>query len=295
MDLVLNAADFYVLDSFYAKVSALIPAQAEAVLHLASRTSVARQCFSLWAIALLGATVLYFTLATLSYYLLFDHENMKHPKFLPNQIRREIGVSLYSFPITSAVTVPWFLFEVRGYSKLYHSIDDYGWPWFFVSIFLFIMFTDFGVYWIHRFEHHPLLYGWLHKGHHAWKVSTPFAAFAFHPLDGYFQSLPMHIFVYLFPMNSYAYLTAFVLIQCWTVSIHDGVYLVSHPWINSAAHHTVHHLEFNYNYGQYFTLWDRIGGSYRRPDWEFENNMLVDKLRLGRHTIFENTKGAKEE
>lgn len=25
---------------------------------------------------------------------------------------------------------------------------------------------------------------------------------------------------------------------------------------------------FNYNYGQYFTLWDRIGGSYRKPNDE---------------------------
>ncbi len=26
-----------------------------------------------------------------------------------------------------------------------------------------------------------------------------------------------------------------------------------------------HHVYYNYNYGQYFTLWDRIGGSFRNP------------------------------
>jgi lathosterol oxidase len=30
----------------------------------------------------------------------------------------------------------------------------------------------------------------------------------------------------------------------------------------------MHHLYFNYNYGQYTTLWDRLGGSYRRPNEE---------------------------
>lgn len=30
----------------------------------------------------------------------------------------------------------------------------------------------------------------------------------------------------------------------------------------------MHHLYFNYNYGQYFTLWDRVGGSYRAPNAE---------------------------
>lgn len=30
----------------------------------------------------------------------------------------------------------------------------------------------------------------------------------------------------------------------------------------------MHHLYFNYNYGQYTTLWDRLGGSYRQPNRE---------------------------
>ena len=38
--------------------------------------------------------------------------------------------------------------------------------------------------------------------------------------------------------------------------------------INGAACHTVHHLYFNYNYGQFTTLWDRLGGSYRQPNHE---------------------------
>ena len=30
----------------------------------------------------------------------------------------------------------------------------------------------------------------------------------------------------------------------------------------------MHHLYFNYNYGQFTTLWDRVGGSYRKPNDE---------------------------
>ena len=123
--------------------------------------------------------------------------------------------------LATKVAIPWFLFEIRGYSKLYHSESD-SLTTILIQLFTFILFTDCGVYWIHRLEHHPLLYSWLHKPHHQWKISTPFASFAFHPLDGYFQSLPMHIYVYLFPMNSYLYLAMFVAIQIWTISIHDG-------------------------------------------------------------------------
>lgn len=64
------------------------------------------------------------------------------------------------------------------------------------------------------------------------------------------------------------YLSLFVFVNIWTISIHDGDYRLPGPLIfliNGAAHHVDHHLYFNYNYGQYFTLWDRLGGSYRHP------------------------------
>ena len=50
--------------------------------------------------------------------------------------------------------------------------------------------------------------------------------------------------------------------------IHDGEYVANSPVINGAACHTMHHLYFNYNYGQFTTLWDRLGGSYRQPNPE---------------------------
>ncbi|RKO91353.1 hypothetical protein BDK51DRAFT_21701 [Blyttiomyces helicus] len=249
MDVVLAFADSHLLDSLYATT---FPTSLQPYLD---RDNPLRQSLSLWTIATVGVSIFYFIFATLSYFLLFDRSLETHPKFLKNQIKKEIALSVSSFPITAAVTVPWFLGEVRGYSKLYYDVADRGWPYLIGSIVAFVLFTDFFIYWIHRWEHHPMLYSWLHKPHHAWKISTPFASFAFHPLDGYFQSIPYHAFVYLFPMHAGFYLGAFVLVQIWTISIHDGAYFTSHPWINSAAHHTIHHLEFNYNYGQYFTLW----------------------------------------
>ena len=137
---------------------------------------------SIFLVSLIGVNILYFTLSTLSYYFIYDHSLMDHPKFLKNQIQLEIKLSTSSFPITAICTVPWFLFEVLGYSKLYNDVGEYGYLYLVLSFGVFLMFTDFGVYWIHRFEHHPMLYSWLHKPHHKWKVTTPFASFAFHPL-----------------------------------------------------------------------------------------------------------------
>ena len=50
--------------------------------------------------------------------------------------------------------------------------------------------------------------------------------------------------------------------------IHDGEYVAYGTVINGAACHTMHHLYFNFNYGQYTTIWDRVCGSYRKPNEE---------------------------
>lgn len=147
------------------------------------------------------------------------------------------------------LTVPWFWGEVKGYSLLYEGLPTTaaGWVYFFASIPLFLLFTDFGIYWIHRWLHLPSIYKHLHKvtisfarcelkkgnadgkyfiraikPHHKWVVPTPFASHAFHPLDGYLQSVPYHLFVYLFPMQKWLYISMFVFVNCWTVMIHDG-------------------------------------------------------------------------
>lgn len=54
--------------------------------------------------------------------------------------------------------------------------------------------------------------------------------------------------------------------------------ITGHPLekiINGPAHHTLHHLYFNVNYGQYFTWADRAGGSYRQPLKELDPMLEV--------------------
>ena len=229
---------------------------------------------------LFGAIV-YFTFATLSYVFVFDKATFNHPKYLKNQVRQEIRQTLTSLPIMAIFTVPFFVAEIRGHSKMYDATADGPGLWYNYAQFgLFLCFTDFCIYWIHRGLHHPLVYKRLHKPHHRWIMPTPFASHAFHPLDGYAQSVPYHVFPFLFPLQKFAYVALFVFINIWTVLIHDGEYVSSSPIINGAACHTTHHLYFNYNYGQYTTIWDRLGGSYRQPSKELfkkETKMAKDE------------------
>lgn len=77
----------------------------------------------------------------------------------------------------------------------------------------------------------------------------------------------------------------FVFVNFWTVSIHDGDFRVPDllkPIINGSAHHMDHHLFYNYNYGQFFTFWDRIGKSFRYPS-AFEGTLLSVE-QIGEHS-----------
>lgn len=234
------------------------------------RDNVLRQAVSLFMITWIFGTLLYFVFSTASYYTIYDHAQMKHPKFLKNQIKLEINQAVTSMPVMSLLTTPFWLLDVRGWTKLYDTSADGPGLWYdILQVPLFLLVTDACIYLIHRGLHHPLIYKHLHKPHHKWIVATPFASHAFHPVDGWSQSVPYHIFPLVFPLNKYASVALFVFVNFWTILIHDGEYMANNSIINGAACHTLHHLYFNYNYGQYTTLWDRIGNSYRQPDAAF--------------------------
>uniref|UniRef100_A0A673T2M4 Sterol-C5-desaturase n=1 Tax=Suricata suricatta TaxID=37032 RepID=A0A673T2M4_SURSU len=210
MDLVLSAADYYFFTPY------IYPASWP-------EDNIFRQTVSLLIVTNLGAYILYFFFATLSYYFVYDHSLMKHPQFLKNQVYREIMFTVQSLPWISIPTVSLFLLELRGYSRLYDDIGEFpsGWVRLVVSILSFLFFTDMLIYWIHRGLHHRLVYKRIHKPHHLWKIPTPFASHAFHPVDGFLQSLPYHIYPFIFPLHKVVYLGLYILVNIWTISIHD--------------------------------------------------------------------------
>ncbi|KAK2811858.1 c-5 sterol desaturase [Emmonsiellopsis sp. PD_5] len=233
------------------------------------RDNIWRQFITLYLITWIFGLFVYFVFASISYVFVFDKNTFNHPKYLKNQIRHEIKQTSKSLPVMAIFTAPLFLLEVRGYGKMYDSFEDAPFPLYnYLQFPIFILFTDFLIYWIHRGLHHPLVYKHLHKPHHKWIMPTPYASHAFHPLDGYAQSIPYHLFPFLLPLQKFAYVFLFVFINVWTILIHDGEYVANSPIINGAACHTMHHLYFNFNYGQFTTLWDRLGGSYRKPNVE---------------------------
>lgn len=117
--------------------------------------------------------------------------------------------------------------------------------WFFLNAPSFLLFTDYCIYWVHRTLHVPAIYKVLHKPHHKWisassrvvfpashaeqsiSVPTPFASHAFHPVDGYLQSVPYHLFIFLFPLHRWLYLGLFVFVNFWSIFVRGLFFLSS--------------------------------------------------------------------
>lgn len=124
-----------------------------------------RQSISIFLLTWLSSSFFYLLFGTACYYLHFDRELKKQPKFRPNQIRSEIKASLTALLVFNVLTVPIFVAQVRGCAKIYPF--GTGSTWYEVAQYpLFALFSDTCMYWLHRAFHHPVLFKMSHYQHH---------------------------------------------------------------------------------------------------------------------------------
>lgn len=223
-----------------------------------------------------SALAAYFILASASYlYFFYWKRDRYHPDYRPDRVANlnSMKWAFYSAAGNSALVVPVELMIIYGKSQVYFGIGDRGIAYLVLSAIIVLVIAETLIYWIHRVSHTKFLYQHLHRYHHRFREPTPFASIAFHPLDAFFQALPYHLCAFLLPLNVWVYHGFVMLATVWAVAIHDRVRLVPTEWVNHTGCHMVHHWYFAYNYGQFFTVWDRLCGTYRNA------SCLPDRFR----------------
>lgn len=99
MDTVLEISDEYFFDYVYGAIwPAYTKNVAGSIISSWPRDDLYRASLSLFLITIIFGWLLYLISASLSYYYVFDHDYMKHPKFLKGQIRMEIECALGAIP-----------------------------------------------------------------------------------------------------------------------------------------------------------------------------------------------------
>jgi lathosterol oxidase len=204
-------------------------------------------------------------------------------------IIHEIKYSFLTMCIFGGVIVLTIWAGKNGLTRVYTPINKYGYGYYFFSIGLMIVLHDTYFYWTHRLLHWKPLFKLAHKTHHLSTNPTPFAAYAFHPLEALVEIGIIPLIAFTIPHHTSA-ITVFSLYALFlNVMGHLGYELfpkgfASHrlfKWHNTSTHHNMHHRLVKYNYGLYFNFWDRVMHT-NHPKYEESFNDVVEKRKMGK-------------
>lgn len=194
-------------------------------------------------------------------------DRLLHQKKLrKKQVRKELYYSLLSGLIFSCFIIFTFILYIEGFTKVYENTNDFSLWYIPVSVFLVLFLQDTYYYWMHRWMHNPKVYKYFHLVHHKSVHTTVFTSFSFHPLETISQAIFIPLVAVTIPLHIYAVLAIMLIMTLSATINHAGVEIYPSGkfgnWFKrqfiGATHHDFHHTKFNYNYGLYFTFWDRL-------------------------------------
>ena len=186
---------------------------------------------------------------------------------------------------------PLFLIKnptIEPYTTHYTKIAEYGWFYFFAAFPLMFIIHDTYFYWSHRIMHHPKVFKIFHLVHHRSTNPSPWAAYAFHPLESIIEAGIIPIFLFTIPIHSLHLPVFFLLSIIYNVYGHTGYEIYPGgfsknwlgKWINTSVNHNLHHQYFKGNYGLYFLFWDRMMGTIR-SDYDERFEEVKGRKNLG--------------
>jgi lathosterol oxidase len=228
----------------------------------------------------------YFLFAGLLYALFYVWKKRDFFKYKIQQkypdnkhILREIKYSLLSISVFAGVGTLMFTLTKMGYTKAYTDFNEHSVGYFILSVVVMILAHDVYFYFAHRFMHWKAIYPYVHKIHHQSTNPSPWAAFAFHPVEALLEVAIAPIMLFVLPLHPFAILAWLLFMTTMNVIGHLGFETFPKgftkgtitKWLNTSTHHNMHHKYVTANYGLYFNVCDRLlGTNHKAYDTEFE-------------------------
>jgi len=196
----------------------------------------------------------------------FQHRILHQKKLKRKQYKKEIYWSAISGFIFGGVAILLYELYINNYTAIYTDFSTYPWWYIPISILAFLLLQDTYYYWIHRWMHLPKVYKYFHLVHHKSIHTSVFTSFSFHPLETILQALFFPLVILILPIHLYAFGFVLLFMTLSATVNHAGVEVYPsgkfgkwfQKWVIGATHHDKHHTKFNYNYGLYFSFWDRL-------------------------------------
>jgi Delta7-sterol 5-desaturase len=175
-----------------------------------------------------------------------------------------------------------------GTVKIYYEMNDPmyakygtqilgGWPYYFASIVVYFIASDFWAFWAHKTLHLPFAYRHIHRLHHSFRAVSPFGAYALHPLEFLFIMSFFQLFVFLMPIHFSALMLNLVYLGYHAILDHSGIQYDG--WFSfspSTSYHDDHHEHFHVNYGQSLVIWDWLWGTLRHKKHRYGEDVFFN-------------------
>lgn len=195
----------------------------------------------------------------------WNSRKINHKKYKSGQFRKEVTWSCITAMIFSLSGTITLILWQKGFTKVYLNWSDYPIWWIPLSLVLSLIVHETYYYWVHRWMHLPKVFKIVHKVHHESNITSPWTAFSFHPLEGLLQAIFLPALVMFVPLHLYVLIFQLTIMTLSSVINHLDIEIYpanfyKHPigkWLIGASHHSLHHRQFKYNYGLYFTFWDK--------------------------------------
>lgn len=180
------------------------------------------------------------------------------------QMRLEVYRSFLTSFIFSFSGTALVIFWQKEWTQIY--IDWGAYPiWYHpLSIVLALLIHETYYYWMHRWMHRPKVYKWVHKWHHDSIETSSLTSFSFHPIESILQAIVVPLLILILPLHLFVLFFLLIIMTLSGTINHAGVEVFPKgferhwlgKWLIGATHHDLHHKQFRYNFGLYFTFWD---------------------------------------
>jgi sterol desaturase/sphingolipid hydroxylase (fatty acid hydroxylase superfamily) len=199
----------------------------------------------------------------------FQSKKINAKDYPAGQFRKEIwrsNLTAILFGFSGAVML---LGWQKGWIRIYENPNDHPLWWLPASLVIALLLQETYYYWLHRWMHVPAVYRLVHKWHHDSHIASPWTAFSFHPLEGLIQAIFLPLLLLVLPMNVWVLVVMLLIMSFSSVINHLDIEIYP-AWFSKffltrlligATHHSQHHKQYRYNYGLYFTFWDRLSGT----------------------------------
>lgn len=203
---------------------------------------------------------------------------LRRRKIRPDRPANRQLVAEFAFSMRTA-----FIFSLGGLTVYWMAMAGWlradeaaalGWAWGLPCLALMILAHDAYFYWAHRLLHRPGLFRWAHRRHHRSHNPSPFTAYSFDVMEATLLALFMPLWLLIVP-TAWDVVVVFMLHQIIRNVIgHSGYEIFParadgrplFDWMTTVTHHDLHHAQAGWNYGLYFTWWDRWMGT-EHPDY----------------------------